>query len=169
MRLVHALVGLFGGLLMACAPVDASTPPQDNGSVVITLTRGACFGHCPIYMVSITGDGQVTYVGRNFVNVIGEQRATISPDAVRALLRRFDDVGFANLQDEYRARVSDLPTFTIALQRNGATKTVVDYAGVSAGMPRAVRDLEAEIDRVANTAQWVLREGQPVGGPRPQP
>jgi hypothetical protein len=25
-----------------------------------------------------------------------------------------------------------------------------------------VRDLEDEIDRVANTARWVLRDGQPV-------
>ena len=58
MRLLHALVGLFGVLLMACAPVDASTP-TDDGPVVITLTRGACFGFCPVYTVSITGDGQV--------------------------------------------------------------------------------------------------------------
>ena len=36
------------------------------------------------------------------------------------------------------------------------------------GMPRAVRDLQAEIDRVAGTAQWVLRDGQPVRD-RPQP
>src|ERR1700742_3139757 len=106
MMWVRALV-LFGVFAMAaCAPVDASTPTE-NGPVVMTLTRGACFGSCPVYTVSITGDGQVTYVGRSFVNITGEQHATISPDAVRDLLRRFDDVGFANLQDEYRARVSD--------------------------------------------------------------
>jgi hypothetical protein len=34
-------------------------------------------------------------------------------------------------------------------------------------MPRTVRDLQAEIDRVAGTAQWVLRDGQPVRD-RPQ-
>jgi hypothetical protein len=60
-----------------------------------------------------------------------------------------------------------LPTFTVSLTRNGQTKTVVDYGGPSVGMPRTVRDLQAEIDRVAGTAQWVLRDGQPVRD-RPQ-
>jgi hypothetical protein len=37
-------------------------------------------------------------------------------------------------------------------------------------LPQAVRDLQNEIDRVANTGQWVLRNGEPVRDrPRPQP
>jgi hypothetical protein len=143
--------------------------PSGGGPVVITLTRGACFGFCPVYSVSITGDGQVTYVGRNFVNVTGEQHATVPASEVQALLRRFDAAHFASLQDEYRARVSDLPTYTVELQRNGVRKSVLDYGGLSAGMPQTVRELQDEIDRVAGTSRWVLRDGQPVRRPRPEP
>jgi hypothetical protein len=166
MRLAHALIGLFGVLAMACAPIDA--PAEQSGPVTITLTRGVCFGFCPAYTVTITGDGQVTYVGRSFVNVTGEQHATISPDAVQQLLRRFDDARFSSLRDEYRAQVTDLPTYTVVLERNGVRKSVTDYGGLSAGMPEAVRDLQNEIDRVANTSRWVLRDGQPVRGPAPE-
>lgn len=130
----------------------------------ITLSRSACFGFCPVYRVTITDDGEVTYVGERFVNVTGERRATIPRADVERLLRRFDEVGFEQLRDSYRAAVTDLPTYTVTLERNGRTKTVSDYGGVSAGMPRAVRDLQDEIDRVANTGQWVLRDGQLVGG-----
>ncbi len=63
------------------------------------------------------------------------------------MLRRFDEVGFNNLRDAYRAEVSDLPTYTVSLTRNGQTKTVVDFGGVSAGMPQSIRDLQREIDR----------------------
>ncbi len=168
MKLAHALVGLLGAFVMAaCAPVDA--PAQASGPVAVTLTRGVCFGFCPAYTVSINGDGQVSYVGRNFVNVVGEQHANVSPEAVQGLLRRFDDVRFESLRDEYRAHVTDLPTYTIVLERNGVRKTVADYGGLSAGMPQAVRDLQNEIDRVAGTSRWVLRDGQPVRGPRPEP
>ena len=80
----------------------------------------------------------------------------------RRLIARFDEIGFHNLRDEYRGHVTDLPTFTLTLERNGSTKRVLDYAGTSVGMPQAVRELEQEVDRVANTAQWVLRDGQPV-------
>jgi hypothetical protein len=162
-RHVLALLGALA--LSSCAPVET---PAAEGPVMITLTRSVCFGFCPAYRVTISGDGEVTYVGERFVNVVGQRRATIPRADVERLLRRFDDVGFDQLRDAYRAEVTDLPTYTVTLERNGRRKTVVDYGGVSAGMPRAVRDLQDEIDRVANTGRWVLRNGQRVRE-QPQP
>ena len=134
----------------------------------ITLQRTVCYGFCPAYTVTITGDGEVRYVGERFVNVVGPASATIPREDVQRLLARFDEIGFDRLRDRYRGQMTDLPTTTITLVRDGRRKQVVDYGGTSVGMPRAVRDLQAEIDRVAGTAQWVLREGQPVRG-RPEP
>lgn len=154
-----SLVALAAVLLAAC---ETSPSSADTGPVTITLQRTACFGMCPIYTVSIDGDGQVTYTGQRFVRVTGEQHGQASREDVQALLRAFDAVQFESLQNEYRAHVTDLPSQIITLTRNGHTKRVVDYAGVDAGMPVAVRDLEQQIDRVANTAQWVGRpEGEP--------
>lgn len=156
----------LGAMMMACAPVatpDTGGPTTTpSGAATITLTRSVCFGFCPDYTVSINQDGLVSYEGRRYVNVEGPQTDQIEPAAVQALLARFDAVNFMSLQNEYRAHVSDMPTYTITLVRNGRTKTVVDYGGPGAGMPQAVRELEDEIDRVANTQQWVLRMGEPV-------
>jgi len=160
MNIRRALIAFFGAVALAsCAPVETGAT---EGPVTITLTRSVCFGFCPAYTVSIDEDGQVRYNGQRFVNVTGERTATIPRADVERLLRRFDEIGFERLRDSYRAPVTDLPTYTITLERNGGRKTVVDYGGPSAGMPQAVRDLQDEIDRVANTAQWVLRNGQPV-------
>lgn len=133
-----------------------------NNNVEITLTRGVCFGFCPDYTVTVRGDGQVRYEGRRFVNAVGERTATIPAEAVEGLVRRFDEIGFDNLRDAYRAQVTDLPTYVVSITRNGRTKRVLDYGGTGDGMPRSVRELQDEIDRVAGTAQWVLRDGQPV-------
>jgi hypothetical protein len=161
----RAFVVLFAAVaLVACAPVQTSA---SEGPVMITLSRSVCFGFCPAYRVTINGDGEVVYHGERFVNVTGEQRAHIPRADVERLLARFDDVGFNGLRDEYRAHVTDLPTYAITLERNGVRKRVVDYGGISAGMPRAVRELQDEIDRVANTGRWVLRGGQPVRGELP--
>ncbi|MGE0742824.1 MAG: DUF6438 domain-containing protein [Hyphomonadaceae bacterium] len=152
--------------LSACAtPAPADPPPQAEAPVAITLQRGVCFGFCPDYTVTISGDGTVRYEGRRFVNVRGAQTATIPRADVEALLARFDDIGFERLRDAYRAQVTDLPTYTVRLTRNGTTKSVVDYGGTGAGMPESVRALQDEIDRVAGTARWVLRDGQPVRQP----
>jgi len=83
-----------------------------------------------------------------------------TPDLAEYLFNRL-----ANLNDAYRAHVTDLPTTTIVLERNGHRKGVVDYGGPSVGMPQEVRELQAEIDRVAGTSRWVLRDGQPVRRP----
>lgn len=162
------LVAAFAAFaLVACAPVEApaeptSVTPNPATNVEITLVRGVCYGFCPDYTVTINGNGQVRYTGRRFVNAVGERTATIPAEDVARLVARFDEIGFTRLQDAYRANVSDLPTYRVTLTRNGQTKTVLDYGGQGAGMPATVRELQNEIDRVAGTAQWVLRDGQPV-------
>jgi hypothetical protein len=161
-------LGLGAFLLASCAPVETPAEPPSMSNVEIRLVRGVCFGFCPDYTVTINSAGEVHYEGRRFVNVVGARTATIPREDVARLVARFDDIDFTNLRDAYRAHVSDLPTYTVALTRDGHTKTVVDYGGIGAGMPESVRTLQNEIDRVAGTAQWVLRDGQPVRD-RPQP
>jgi hypothetical protein len=158
------LIALASLVLAGCTPTSTTpTPNPPSSDVLITLERTPCYGFCPDYTLSINGAGDVTYSGRRFVNVVGAQRATIPVADVQALLARFDSIGFERLRDEYRAQVTDLPTTTITLRRNGRTKSVLDYGGTGAGMPESVRALQDEIDRVANSARWVLRDGQPVG------
>lgn len=156
---------LAAAALGACAPVET---PTNTDPTLITLQRTVCFGFCPAYTVSISGDGAVVYDGERFVNVQGEQRAQIPAADVQRLLERFDTIRFDDMREEYRAHVTDLPTTTITLTRNGRTKRLVDYGGTSAGMPESVRQLQDEIDRVANTGRWVLRNGQPVREPGPE-
>jgi len=158
------LAVMWAVLATACAPVSAA--PQRAEPAEITLTRTVCFGFCPAYTVTITGAGEVTYVGENFVNVVGEAHAQIPPEEAARLLARFEAIGFERLRDRYEAGVTDLPTYTVSLRQGGRTKTVVDYGGPMAGMPEAVRALQAEIDRVAGTERWVLRNGEPVRTPR---
>lgn len=146
-------------LLAACA---SAAPAPEASPAVITLERTLCYGFCPDYTVRIESDGDVIYTGRRFVNVTGEQRSQIPAEDVARLLTRFDAIGFTSLRDEYRAQVTDLPSTTITLERDGVRKSVLDYGGTGAGMPEGVRALQDEIDRVAGTAQWVLRDGQPV-------
>ncbi len=166
---LRLILAAFGAMIMsACAPVSAE--PSKTELVEITLTRTVCFGYCPAYTVTINGAGEVRYEGRAFVNVVGEARGRVSPDEVARLVARFDEIGFDRLRDRYEAEVTDLPTYTVSIRRGDRVKTVVDYGGAAVGLPQAVRALQDEIDRVADTAQWVLRNGEPVRDrPRPQP
>lgn len=133
-------------------PTDAEQP------IEITLERTACFGSCPVYTVTIDGDGAVTYDGRQFVRVSGRKTARITRDTVRALAAEFARIDFFALKDEYTAMVSDLPTVYVTLRQGDRTKRVKDYFGA----PPALRNLERHIDEAAGVRQWVRIEAATV-------
>src|SRR5690606_17692447 len=126
----RAFVGLFAALALgACASAGPAPNSENAGPVEISMTRTPCFGFCPDYTVTISGYGHVVYEGRRFVNVVGRAEAHIAPAQVQELLARFDAIGFDELHNAYRAGVTDLPSTTIPLIRDGRSKSVLDYGG----------------------------------------
>lgn len=133
------------------AKAGSSSPISAQDPVTITLERTACFGFCPAYKVTIRGDGTVAYEGGAHTKVLGEQTWKIDPAAVRALAKEMQDAGYFELQDEYRAMMTDHPTTFTSLTIGSRTKKILDYV---TGPPK-LKDLEARIDEVAGTKKYV--------------
>ena len=138
--------------------VAGTTNAQDLP--VITLRRTACFGTCPIYSLEIFEDGRLRYNGENFVGVVGRQEARILSAAVKSLIANFLSIDYFHLKDVYETHrnpdgtiewITDLPTTYTSLRIGSRTKSVKDYAF----SPEKLRQLEVEIDRVANTHRWI--------------
>ena len=75
----------------------------------------------------------------------------------------FRKADFLSANDSYTASVTDNPSQTITLRMGQTTKTVIDYVGIEAGMPDAVRELEQQIDDAAGTRRWVKDTRKPPG------
>lgn len=159
-------------------PADPGVPfPDPAGKAVeIGLDRSACFGTCPDYRVTISGDGIVRFTTdqAHFAGAAGEVHlhfngnnvlwpgahvAHVDPKAVAALLDQFRAAHFFALKKEYVASVTDNPTQRLSLRIGDQQKVVTDYVGSWVGMPRAASDLENAIDKVAGTARWVEGNG----------
>ena len=155
-------------------PPDMSKPFPSGALAdsAITLERGACFGSCPDYRVTIRGDGLVEFdagddhfagtpaqvhLDYNGHNVLlpGRHTTRIDPAKVKDLLDRFRNAHFFGLKSQYEASVTDNPTQKLTVRVGEATKSVVDYVGTMAGMPSEVRELESAVDEAADTARWV--------------
>lgn len=135
---------------------------SDLETVVITLERSACFGPCPIYTLSIQGDGTVTYDGKRFVKVEGRRTYKIPKSDVKKLVEQFYKIGYFSLKDEYTqvenpdgtvTVVTDLPTHTTSIAIGGRKKRVVNYFGG----PESLRELENKIDEISRSAKYVRR------------
>lgn len=110
-------------------PADPSIPfPEANiAKTSITLERGACFGTCPDYRVTVHEDGLVEfdtgedhfkgtaaqahleYNGHN-VLMPGRHTARVDPNTVADLLGRFRAAHFFGLKNEYAYPATDAST-----------------------------------------------------------
>jgi len=127
----------------------------DRKTLLIQLDRTLCYGTCHDYVVSITGDGSVSFDGRHEVLVPGHHTAKISTETVDQLLDMFRAANFLSALPQYRGNWTDNPTQTLTLRVNGQTKTVIDYVGTDVGLPLAIRNLENAIDDTAGTERWI--------------
>src|SRR5579862_6897996 len=140
---------------------------RDWNGVVIALSRQS---H---YSVEIHGDGTVLYDGYLFaVAVPGKHRCTAPRKSVRELVRQFRDADFFSLRAEYYPmfqgdvywppRAEAYLSTELSIEIDGKRKSVLDEFGGGEGMPRAVTDLEAAVDRGAEGRRWVVGQNDLV-------
>ena len=128
--------------------------PTDINNVVITLQRSRCFGICPVYNITIYGNGTVRYEGIANVNTTGIQISNISENHVRQLLTEFRNINYFSFNETEIAShvVYDAPVFTTSLTLNGKTKTIQHYETTD---PKELTVLENTIDEIVDSNQWI--------------
>jgi hypothetical protein len=163
------LVGLLLGLL-ACVPRKSVSPPSessnDTGDVsgsAITLERTACFGSCPVYRISVSPGGAVSYEGKAHVQRLGPATGQIPTGQVNALLSEMEKAGYFSFAPRYVpaepacGRYStDSPSAITSVQLRGRTMRIEHDYGCGAA-PGALVVLERRIDEVLGSAQWTGR------------
>src|SRR5688572_6950095 len=86
-------------LLAACSPAPPRAPAP-AASDQISMTRGPCFGACPMYTVTVWGDGRVQFVGERFVEETGDHSKTVDAAHVAALFAYADSIGFFDMPQQ---------------------------------------------------------------------
>jgi hypothetical protein len=146
------------------APADTSRAQTDTSHAhAIVLERTPCFGGCPVYTVSVSPSGEVTYQGRAHVRRLGTTSLRISGERVDSLLEELDRAGYFTFADNYLPSeaacgryATDSPSAITTVTHRGRTKTIThDYGCGSA--PAALVVLERRIDEVLGSGQWTGR------------
>jgi uncharacterized protein DUF6438/ankyrin repeat protein len=144
-----------------CPSKEQAQPPASTSDEdFVKLSRGGCYGTCPIYEVTIAGNGDVTWYGKLYIYSVGIIHSQINRDEARALINQFRQPKFWELCGRYSANITDMPTTDIDLQIGGRSKSVSNYAGSA---PEWVGTFEESIDAASNSHQW--RHGEPKTEP----
>ena len=159
------LASLVGAVAVMAFVGAGATAQEATRVAAITLELTSCYGSCPVYKVTISGDGRVVYEGRSFVRVEGEREVKIDPAYVKNLVQQFLDIHYFELKDQYRTvksrdgsevMVTDLPLTYTSLSVDGKSKKVEDYFGG----PDKLAQLGKRIDEVAGTKRWVTIDAE---------
>ncbi len=121
----------------------------------ITLRRTQCFGFCPVYSLTILGNGQVIYRGEKFVKIKGKRVSHIDDSKIRELAQEFRDVNYFSLKNNYENfSATDMPYAITSITIKGKTKKVKHYHG-DFSAPKTLTRLEDKIDKLAGTKKWI--------------
>lgn len=157
----QALAGPLPRLANLYWLINHSTQPaiaqQQAPPTIITLQRTACFGFCPMYKVTIYGDGKVVYEGERFVKETGTRTTKISRAAVQQLVKEFKQANYFTLSDNYTGGHTDAPSAITSLTLGKQQKLVHHYMA-SPDAPETLKALEDRIDQVVNSQQWIGTE-----------
>lgn len=144
--------------------ISLNNRPVETGKndLIITLDRGSCFGTCPVYKLTIYGNGDVIYEGSDFeargiktVKISGIRTTTISKEKVRELVSEFDKINYLALADSYeKYSITDAQTVITSITNEGKTKTIKHYHG-DRSAPEELTAIENKIDDMVNSDQWV--------------
>jgi hypothetical protein len=109
-------------------PPNPKTPELSSKLVVVSFEQTACYGTCPVHKMNIFGNGFATYKGGRNVKQTGDLIGNISKEKLQEILAKANELNFYELEEEYTANMTDLPT-TIILINDGTKKhKVVAYA-----------------------------------------
>jgi Domain of unknown function (DUF6438) len=156
-------------LVMACAPRKAASPPPDSSQtsiqqeMAVTLERTACFGGCPVYRISVSPSGAISYEGKAHVRQLGGATGQIPVERVNALLSELDRAGYFSFASRYTSAeptcgryATDSPTAITSVRWQGRTRRIEHDYGCGAA-PGALVVLERRIDEVLGSARWTGR------------
>jgi hypothetical protein len=141
----------------------------------ITLRRGACFGTCPIYEVTLRADGAATWDGERFVDRLGHHEGEVDVFDFGRLARFVERAGFFGWDPEHRANVTDLPDYVLTVVRGTETTSVLQngvdepadfwvIARLVDGLACAIEWTPVPADGATNCHDWsAVHDRQPPG------
>ncbi len=109
-------------------PPNPPAPELSTKLMVVSFEQTACYGTCPVHKMEIFGKGFATYKGDRNVKQTGDLIGSFSPEQLQEILAKANELKFFELEKEYTASMTDLPTTIISINNGTQKHTVIAYA-----------------------------------------
>lgn len=126
------------------------TNPLAKDQLAISFEQTACLGTCPVHKMEVFGQGYATYHGGRNVKNQGDFIASFTPEQMKSIFEKANELSFFELQDEYKANMTDLPTTIIYLNDGTQKKKVIAYYGY----PDNLKEFITYLYEITEKTKW---------------
>ncbi len=121
---------------------------------VIQMSKGPCYGRCPVFKLTVYENGLASYEGERYTDRLGLYVKKLEKGQLERLLGEFKRANVWQYRDSYRGRIPDMQSVTITYHEGSRKKTITGKEI----RPNAVKWLETQLDQLAQSEGWVLKE-----------
>lgn len=133
------------------AKTTLQTPTTAPQVTSVTMSRGYCFGKCPVYSIEVSNSGLARYTGKKFVEKTGVYEKTFDKAAVSNLLSEVSKARLDTMQNSYEQLVSDLPSVDFAVIFSNGKSKFIQNAHYG---PQVLANLAYQIDALVKTPDY---------------
>ena len=123
-----------------------------DDSLFASISKGYCYGTCPVYKMKIYNNGLVELEGIRNIDLIGAFTTKLSKEQMIAFIEKAKAINYMELDDVYdNKNVTDLPAATTSIVIDGKRKQVKRRHGY----PRSILAFEKLFEDLLTTQKWV--------------
>ena len=155
-KLLTISLFIIGTLIISSCSSKKKIVKLDSKTVKYGLIKGACFGTCPVYELSIYEGGKAVLQAKRFMDDLGTKEQMLSTKVYAEIEEAFAKSDFYSHPDEYKTMIQDLPSTTL-IYNNGTTEKSVRC---KEHIPEELLKLENLLVAVVNSDKWIMTEPQ---------
>jgi len=118
----------------------------------ISIEKTPCYGTCPIYTMSIDGDGIALLRAGDFMDDVGFFYATLKADSVSSLFRHAKVCDWDSYDSSYMNQYLDLPSTIVRFSVHAKDTVTVQYNTINA--PAELRLLGNRLELLQEQLNW---------------
>lgn len=143
---------LITACLLSCMTTRNSQSVTSGNELKIELSKGACFGTCPIYNLTLNTQRLVKYHGKRFVEVQGVYEWYISREDYKNINEILSRKEFSK-SVEYNMRVQDLPETNLTIYSSTDTIHINHKGEIPQNLEISIKELESLLMTNSNWVQ----------------
>ena len=135
-------------LLIGCKTKEKAVTNESielSKEMFFSLYRGACYGTCPSYKITINGDGSFTYFGKRYADRLGGYKGNITNEETKNFFMKLAKYNWSSYPDEYPIDNVDFPQFTLEYFDAKLKKKIMANSNAAAELIELSKNMDALI------------------------